>query len=89
MLAHSIGVPLKELLPLLDRKDKVADIEDDDVWWLISEYVSKRLGALMAIRSEMNKQLQKERQTRALRLNRFARVHEQQRKLSKRQGEDV
>lgn len=70
MLAARIGVPYDELEPLLDERHKLVEIDRDDVWWKISEYVSVRLGEFMAIRHELDKALQRDRASRAVRIAR-------------------
>ena len=71
MLAHNIGVPYSDIEPLLDERHKLVEIDRDEVWWLIEEYVSKKLGYLMAIRGELNKALQRDRTKRVMRHERF------------------
>ena len=69
MLAHNIGVPYEELAPLLRPMRDVAGLNDDEIWWRISGYVAEKLGLLMAIQSEMQKQLDRERMQRVLRMS--------------------
>ena len=69
MLAHNIGVPYEELAPLLRPMRDVAGLNDDEIWWRISNYVAEKLGLLMAIQSEMQKQLDRERMQRVLRMS--------------------
>lgn len=58
-LAENIGVPYKELKPLLNKtKSRIADPDYEEVWWKLNEYVSKRIGSLMATKYELNKMLQ-------------------------------
>lgn len=68
MLAANIGVDYDELAPLLDARHKLAEIDRDEVWWKIGEYVDRRIGTMLAIRSELNKALQHDRQKRAVRI---------------------
>jgi len=68
MLAASIGVPYAELEPLLDARHLLAEIDRDETWWMIAEYVDKRLGEMMAIRLELSRALQRDRTKRALRI---------------------
>lgn len=68
MLAARIGVEYAELEPLLDDRHKLVEIDRDEVWWKLAEYVNIRLGELMAIRHELDKSLQKDRAARALRI---------------------
>lgn len=74
VLARNIGVPYKDLEPLL--KGPRVDIDRDEVWWLIDEHVARKLGALLAIRQEMNRALQDDRVRRAARMERFKRLAE-------------
>lgn len=68
MLAARIGVPYTELEPLLGQRHMLAEIDRDDVWWKIAEHVNVRIGELMAIRHELDKALQKDRASRAVRI---------------------
>lgn len=75
-LARGIGVSYKkEIEPLLGQRSLIAEIEKDEVWFLISEYVAKRMGSLMAIRFELNRALQADRVRRAAHHNRFRKYH--------------
>lgn len=74
-LAKNIGVKYKELEPLLRTRSQVAEIDCDEVWWLISDLVSKQCGYLMAIRSELSKALQKDRVKRIQRHDKFHEYH--------------
>lgn len=68
VLAANIGVPYSELKPLLAPRHELAEMDRDEVWWRLSEYVNQRLGLMMAIRSELNKALQRDRANRAVRI---------------------
>lgn len=68
MLAANIGVPYGELAPLLDARHLLAEIDRDEVWWLIGEYTDRRLGDLLAVRQELNMALQRDRSKRAVRI---------------------
>lgn len=68
MLAARLGVDYAELEPLLDHRHKLVEIDRDEVWWKLAEYVSVRLGEIMAIRHELDKSLQKDRASRAVRI---------------------
>lgn len=87
MLAQSIGVPYAEVEPLLDERHHLAEIDRDEVWWLILQYTSKRMGHLIAIRTELNKALQRDRKKRLLRADRFEKLHKHQGLLDKLQEE--
>lgn len=67
-LAKQIGVPHEELEPLLVPLHRQGDINKDDVWWIIATLVDKRLGQHLAIKSELNKALAKQRVAQAERL---------------------
>lgn len=68
MLANNIGVPYGDIEPLLSPTTYLlADMDKDETWWLIYEYVGKRMGELMAARNEMDKKLQRDRSRRAVR----------------------
>jgi hypothetical protein len=71
MLAANLGIDYREVEPLLDDKYLLVELDRDEVWWAISEYVSKRLGMIMAIQLELQTQLQKERTKRVMRVERF------------------
>lgn len=68
LLAKNIGVPYAELHPLLDPLHLLVELDRDETWWLISQYVDKRIGVLLAARAELNKALQKDRSRRAVRV---------------------
>lgn len=68
MLAAQIGVPYDELEPLLGERHLLVEIDRDEVWWKIAEHVSVRIGELMAVRHELDKALQKDRASRAVRI---------------------
>lgn len=68
MLAAELGVPYSEIAPLLDDRYLIAEIDRDETWWMIAEYVDKRLGEIMAIRLELSRSLQRDRTKRALRI---------------------
>lgn len=78
MLAKNIGVDYKDLLPLLDgQRGALAELDRDEVWFKINEYVSKKTGLLLAIREELNRKLQADRTKRTTRLTRFRDYHGQ------------
>lgn len=74
-LARNIGVKWKDFEPLLDERHMIAEIDRDEVWWKVMHYTNKRLGHILAIKSELNKALQKDRKKRLLRQERFKRLH--------------
>jgi len=78
-LAKSCGLDYEhDVAPLLNgQKDMLADIDRDETWWAISEYVSRRLGDLFAVKADLNRALQKDRGKRILRQERFRRFHEE------------
>lgn len=67
-LAAKIEVRYKDLEPLLDDRNKIADMDSDEVWWKISRYADVRLGNIMAIRHELNRALQADRGKRIARV---------------------
>lgn len=67
-IAKQIGVPYKELAPLLDRLNTVADLNKDDVWWLISALITKRTAMHLAVQAELNIALQRQRERQAVRI---------------------
>lgn len=67
-LARRLGVPFAEVKPLLDPLHRLAELDRDEVWWKLFEYVDKRLGLILAVRTELNKALQKDRTKRAVRI---------------------
>jgi hypothetical protein len=66
MLASNLGVPYSDLEPLLDHRHLLAEIDRDEVWWKIGEYVDQKLGDLMAVRTELNRALQRDRSRRVV-----------------------
>lgn len=79
MLAKNAGVEYKDLLPLLDgQRGMLVELDRDEVWWKISEYVSRKTGMLLAIREELNRKLQADRTKRVTRLKRFRDYHGQE-----------
>jgi hypothetical protein len=72
ILAKNIGVPYADLKPLLDgQRFMLAEIDREQIWWLIMEHVSKRLGSIMAVRSELDRALQKDRMQRVQRVKKI------------------
>ena len=67
-LAAKLKVPYADLQAINRPMAETAEKDRDDTWWLIFEYVNTRLGALMAVRHELNIGLQKDRKRRAVRL---------------------
>jgi plasmid maintenance system antidote protein VapI len=70
-LADRLGVPYSELAPLLDDRHRLVEIDRDEVWWKLNEYVGDRIAAFLAIRMELNKALTKDRTKRAVRIAQF------------------
>lgn len=71
-LASSIGVPYKELQPLLTGQSSLlVEMDRDDTWIKIMEYVDIRLGLLLAIKGELSKKLQKDLVKRLRQTERF------------------
>lgn len=71
-LAKVIGIPYKELKPLLnDQRWQLAEMTKDDTLWKIMDYTTVRLGQIMAIRHELNVKLQRDRARQAAHLARF------------------
>jgi len=69
-LAINLGVEYADIEPLLDERHKLVELDRDEVWWKLSEYVDKRLGTVMAVRSELQRYLQRDRAKRAVRIER-------------------
>ncbi len=67
-IAKQIGVPYRELEPLLAPLRTVADINKDEVWWLISTLTDRRIAAHLAVKHELNVALDKQRKAQALRI---------------------
>lgn len=72
-LARKLGVPYKEIEPLLSPRHMLAEIDRDPTWWKISEFVDRRIAMHMAVKNELNKALQQDRVKRAARLGRLQR----------------
>jgi hypothetical protein len=68
MLAANAGVPYADLEPLLDNRHMLVELDRDETWWKVSDYVNKKLGLLLAIRSELDKTLAKDREARTVRV---------------------
>lgn len=66
-LADMLGVSYGDVLALLGPRTRVADIDMDEAWYEIAEYVETQLGLLMAVKLELNAALQKDKERRALR----------------------
>lgn len=76
-LAAELNVPYKEIKLLLKTPvSKIADPDYEETWWLIGEYVSKRIGTLMAIKYELNKMLQSARTDKVTRTERMKKHYE-------------
>lgn len=67
-LAKFIGVAYKDLEPLLRPLNEVADINKDNVWWLIAAFVDRRMAAHLAVKAELNRALTQQRTQQAARL---------------------
>lgn len=66
-----------DVQPLLSGgKSTIGELDRDEIWWKIDMYVSKRMGFLMAIKSELAKGIQKDRARRVLTQERFNKFHE-------------
>lgn len=76
-LAKAIGVPRKEIEAMLAPRHALAEIDRDATWWLIAEYVDKRLAMTMAVKADLNAALQRDRAQRAARLDRWRTLHAQ------------
>ncbi len=76
-LAKSLGVEYSELKPLLTGGlcDNV-EMDRDEVWWKLAEYISRRIGSFLAVKGELNKALQKDRAKRIVQQKRFKRYHD-------------
>lgn len=67
-LAKSMGVAYSDLAPLIDPRMFVMEWQKDDTWWKIKEHVDRQLGMLMAINTDLNRQLQRDRTRQAVRI---------------------
>lgn len=77
MLAKNVGVEYEDIHPLLEGASaSLIEIDRSDTWFKISEYVARKTGLLMAVRSELDRKLQSDRAKRASRLERFKGYHE-------------
>lgn len=75
-LAANMGVHPEELEPLLKGgSSELVDVDMDDAWYRLADYVARQIGTLMTIRREMNVKLQKDRTKRASRMERFKKYH--------------
>ena len=75
-LAKAIGVHYREVEPLLEgQRSELAEIDRDEVWWKIYEFLGKRMGYLLAVRYELDRALQKDRTKRVQRIERFNKHH--------------
>lgn len=73
VLAKKLGVPYKEIEPLLNARHMLAEIDRDETWWKIAQYVDGRLAMHMAVKNELSKALQRDRVKRAARIARYDR----------------
>lgn len=69
-LAKSSGVPLKDLETLNDPRMFALEWQKDDTWWRIKDHIDRQLGMLMAINTDLNRQLQRDRTRQAARIAR-------------------
>lgn len=73
VLARKIGVPYKEIEPLLSARHLLAEIDRDATWWKIAQYVDDRLAMHMAVKNELSRALQRDRVKRAARMGKLDR----------------
>lgn len=76
-LAKAIGVSRREIEAMLAPRHALAEIDRDDTWWRIAEYVDKRLAQTLAVKADLNAALQQDRARRAARLDRQRTLHAQ------------
>lgn len=77
MLAKNIGVEYDELKPLLTgSRGQLVDFDKTDVLWKVYDYVSMRMGMMLAIREELDRKLQADRSNMAARMERFKKHHD-------------
>lgn len=78
MLAKNAGVEYRDLHPLLEgQRGMLAELDRDEAWIKISEYVARKTGLLLAVREELNRKLQADRTKRATKLERFKKYHDE------------
>lgn len=77
VLAKQVGVPYKDLEPLLDPRHMLVELDRDYAWQRIAEYVDEHLALCLAIKHELAKATRADQAKRALR-------HAQQRAREKR-----
>lgn len=78
-LARALDLPYAEVRDLLvGQSSLLVEIDRDEVWWRIYEYISERMSYMMAVRHELDKALQKDRIKRLQRTERFNRYHADQ-----------
>lgn len=76
-LAKAIGVKRREIEAMLAPRHALAEIDRDDTWQRIAEYVDKRLALTLAVKAELNAALQQDRARHAARLQRQRSMHAQ------------
>lgn len=74
-LATAIDVPRREIEAMLAPRHALAEIDRDETWWRIAEYVDKRVAMSLAVKAELNAALQQDRTRRAARLDRQRTMH--------------
>lgn len=67
-LAKSSGISLKDLETLNDPRMYMLEWQKDDTWWLFKDYIDKQLGMLMALNTDLNRHLQRDRARQATRI---------------------
>lgn len=75
-LAKELGVDKKDIMDMMtEQRTHTVEIDREQVWYELSQYVSRQIGYLMAVRLELDKALQKDRTARMLRVQRFKSFH--------------
>lgn len=66
-LAEMLGVPYADVYKMLGPRARIVEIDMDETWLDIVDYVNTQLGLLLAVKDELNRALQKDKTQRAMR----------------------
>jgi hypothetical protein len=70
ILAQNIGIPYLELEPLETNVHRLTEMEYDTTWSLIENYLSSRIGDMIAAKTDLNKHMQRQKKKKLINLAR-------------------
>lgn len=71
-MAKALDMPLKEFMELveMDRHENI-DLDRNEIGWALMQFVAEEIGYLIAVKTELDRKLQKDRAARMLRVQRM------------------